>query len=694
MSAHLPRLRTLAIPAMGALTTLMVSAQAAYAEDIPPVGIGDLMPSPSSSVPEGQGTLYETYSNPTLWQLDSDYGVSDVLDPAAQVIADLCMALIVVLGRACIVIVQWIFQVTSLPELQDVLTGSISGAAGAVSSTLLPAALAVGAFVAFTKHKEGGGSGGLSQLAWVAISGIVSVSLLTTPQVWVDGVDTTRQVGASVALEAASGGIDKGSADFPFALGHEPYYSGSGRDDMIRKSGDAVWRSFVATPWCLANFGSFEVCDKYGKQLLDQGTSAETRKEWLQETVTEEAVGEDSVTWRQGHSPMGRIAVTVTALICVAIFAALVIALAFASLASLLGAMMLLVAGTVFACLWVIPGRPRQWGLRWFDQLLGLTLQSFVATMVLGCVLVVQVATTQMFGVYGWAPSAGLSIAAALMAFKFRRIMESIVGVSGGTGSPLSSAMGLVATHSIGRVLRKRTPTKPSAGDSGTPATGRGPSGSGPFRPASRPLPPSPKPASPSGSSSPTPPTPSNPNNPTPTPTTPATPPTPSGTPSPTTATPPPPAAGGPTPATPTPATPTPATPAPPAPRQPAATPPTPTPPQPSPKPSPANPATPNPAPAPAPVPAAAAAPAGGAGQTPSPQPAAGAAPAAVGPAYWQAPLPGTPGPRAVVQAAARRAAMSPAHARRRAARPATQPPPPPRPAAPANRAAVPRPRS
>ncbi|MFJ6355030.1 hypothetical protein ACIQKB_36935 [Streptomyces sp. NPDC092046] len=456
MTAPSPRLRlrTLAIPVLFALTTLVVVSGTAHAETIDPVGIGDLLPSPSTTVPKGQGTLYETYSNPNLWLLDSDFGRWDVVDPMGESVAEILMALIVIIGTAVVVIVKWIFGLTSVPELQGALTDTIGGAAEGLSTTLLPAALAVGALVAFAKHREGGGGGGLSQIAWVFVSGVVSISLLSTPQVWVDGVDTTRQVGASVALNATSGGVAQGNQEFPFKLGHEPAFTGNGRDDMLRKSSDAIWRAYVANPWCLAEFGSIEACQQYGKGLLDQGTSKDTRKEWLQASVSERKVGKDSADWRAGKNPVGRIAVLVPALIVLLIFAALVLALAFASLASLIGSLMLLVAGVVFACLWVIPGRPRQWGLRWFDQLLGLTLQSFIATMTLGCVLVVQVVSTQMFATFQWVPSAGLSIAAALMAFKFRKIMESIVGVAGATSSPIGSMLGMMATRSATRALR------------------------------------------------------------------------------------------------------------------------------------------------------------------------------------------------------------------------------------------------
>ncbi|MGW0121719.1 hypothetical protein [Streptomyces sp. NPDC003327] len=485
---RLPRLRTLAIPAMLALTTVVVAAGHAHAEAIDPVGIGDLLPSPETNIPDGQGTLYEEYGSSSVWLLDTNYGVYDVMDPILETIADVCMALITVIGIGVIVIVQWIFQLTSLPELQNALAGMIGGTAKGLSTTLLPAALAVGALVAFAKQRESGGGGGLSQLAWVAVSGVVSISLLTTPQVWVDGVDTTRQVGASVALQATAGGISQGNQEYPFKLGHEPTYTGTGRDDMIRKSSDAIWRSYVAAPWCLAEFGSFEVCEKIGKQVLDLGDSREDRKEWLEDNAGDEDIGRASKRWHQGHNPLGRIAITVPALAVLLLFAVLVIRLAFTSLASLIGALMLLIAGTLFACLWVIPGRTRQWGLRWFDQLIGLTLQSFISTLTLGSVLVVQVAITRMFGVYGWAPSVGLSIAAAIMAIKFNKILESILGVSaGGASSPFGAVLGMLTTRSLTRAMSRgssSTQTKKAApsrgsGSAGGDGGGRGGGGGG-----------------------------------------------------------------------------------------------------------------------------------------------------------------------------------------------------------------------
>lgn len=506
MIRRAPRARSAALLLLPVLTMMVALAAHAHADTIDPMGVGDLMPSPTNQVPRGGGTLYETYSDTSLWMLDSDYGTWDTLDPIIETLADLCMVLLAVIGSACVVIVQWIFQVTSLPELEAAITDSLGGAAGVLSATILPSALVVGGLVALAQAKEGGGAGGgLSQMMWVLVSGVVSVSLLTSPQTWVSGVDTVRTVGAGVTMEAAAAGVDDGTADVPFALGHAPRFTGNTRDDMLRRSADSVWRAQVATPWCIAEFGSLEVCQTYGRDLLDQGPDKEKRKEWLQDHVTTDAVGEASVTWRQGHQPLLRLTVTATGLLSMIIFAVLLLTLTFASLASLIGALLLLLSGVFFASLWVIPGRPRQWGHRWFDQLLARCLESVIATLVLGAVLAVQTASTRMFDAYGWLAATGLSIMTAAVAMKFRGVVAGIFGVS--SASPAGAIGGYLVYRSLARAAGRAagssggTPRPvatrgPRGGSGGSAPAGSGGGGPGPggglVRPARRPPPPPP----------------------------------------------------------------------------------------------------------------------------------------------------------------------------------------------------------
>jgi hypothetical protein len=470
---RLPRMRTVAIPVLGALATLMVCASAAHAADIPPAGIGDLMPSPSMPTPKGGKTFYEQYSNPLIWSLDSDYGITDVIDPALESVADICMALIAAVGSAAVVMVEWFFNLVSIPELQNAMTKAIGGASKGLTQTLLPSAIAVGGFIAFLNHKNARGSG-LSQIGWVIVSGILSVSLLTSPGAWVGAVDTGRQLGSNIAMNATANGIGDGNQKFPMSSKHAPKYTDNSRDTMLRKSSDAVWRTYVATPWCIANFGSIEVCKKYGTDILDKGIDFDgERLDYMQDNLTEKSVGLDSKHWKEGHNPVGRIMITVPGLFAVIVFCAQLLILALASLASLLGALMLLVAGVLFACMWVIPGRPRQWGLRWFDQLLGFTLQSAIVTLVLGCTMILQTVITTLIPTLGYLPAAGLSIAGAIVAVKFRKIMESIVGVTGGGMGAGGAVMGLLAakaaSKAAGFIGRQATKSKPFLGYTGQP---------------------------------------------------------------------------------------------------------------------------------------------------------------------------------------------------------------------------------
>ncbi|MHA7957160.1 hypothetical protein ACX9I7_05305 [Streptomyces sp. L500] len=437
---------------MGTLTTLMVTGGAASAKDTSkynPAGMGVLLPSPSTR-PSGQsGTLFERYSGSGLYQLDCQLGWDEIGYQIQQGIAVIFMGLTVLVGLAAVVVVQWAIKFTSVKELQEAITHAISGAAGAVSETLLPTALAVGALVAWVNHRKAGGSA-LSQLGWVAASGILSASLLTTPQAWVGGIDSVRSIGSSVAMEATSAGMGKETKE-PIDIGGDVAFNGSTQDNMLRQSADAIWRSYVVTPWCVAEFGNMNVCKEYAQKLWDEkGDDTGAREDWLSKHVCSDCVGDPAVNWRKGKNA-GRVPVTIAAFVCVVLFAALAIALAFASLASLIGALMLLLAGVIFACMWVIPGRPRQWGIRWFDMLLGFTLQSFVSTMVLGCVLILNTASVSMIGKYGWFASAGISITSAIVAFKFRGVMESIVGVTGAM-SPGASAFGSAMARGAGRL--------------------------------------------------------------------------------------------------------------------------------------------------------------------------------------------------------------------------------------------------
>lgn len=428
----LPRLRTLLIPTAGILATLGVLAPAAAADgpdDYKPGGIGDMMPSPFK--PPGQGTLFETYS-PEVYQLDKqlsdDLTGGDLIDGWLHGFGNMLMQVLTLVGRAAVVVVGWCFNVVSLPEVEGAISKAIGAAAGPMMTTFLPTAVAVGGFVAWAKKSE---SSPLGQLAWVAASAAIATTFLVAPATWVKGVDNGRQLGASVAMTTIGAGLS-GSDDaaMPFKT-PEPKWSGNEKDNTVRRAADAVWRTYVATPWCIADLGSVKACQRWGNEVVKRGTDMDDREDYLSSTLNTDTIGSEAVEWRQGHTPGGRIGVLIAGIISCVIFSALALTLAFTTLASLIGALMLLVCGVAFATLWCIPGKPRQWGVQWFEMLIGLVMVSFTATMLLGSVMVVCVAMMSLLPTYGWLMVSALNICAAAMAFKVKGRLDGIVSAGG-----------------------------------------------------------------------------------------------------------------------------------------------------------------------------------------------------------------------------------------------------------------------
>ncbi|MEV6681241.1 hypothetical protein AB0N09_30885 [Streptomyces erythrochromogenes] len=445
----------------GLLTTYVLFAPAAAAADdkdqYRPGGIGDMMPSPIK--PDGQGTMFETYSAPTYSldvQLADDYLSGDFGDKMANNLVGGLMWLLIAVGRAAVVITQWTFKVVSIPEIEDAIARAIEGAAQPMVTTLMPSALAVGAFIAWAKRGE---SSVVSQLAWVCASAAIATTLLVSPSTWVKGVDEGRQFGASISMSTLGSSLS-GSTEsaMPFQT-PEPAWGKSEADNTLRKASDSVWRTYVATPWCVADLGSVAACKKWGKQLADNYGDMKKREEFLKKTLNTETVGEEAVKWRQGHNPAGRIGILLTSLICVAIFAAMMITLAFATLASLLGALMLLVCGVGFAALWCIPGKPRQWGVAWFEALFGMVMMSFTSTMLMGSVLIMSTVTLSLMPTYGWLMVCALNIAVALVAVSMKSRLEGIVSASGvqmGGRGIISGISNMTRARRLRRVLRRR----------------------------------------------------------------------------------------------------------------------------------------------------------------------------------------------------------------------------------------------
>ncbi|WBQ02907.1 type IV secretion system protein [Kribbella sp. CA-293567] len=441
-----------------ALTTLAVTTiifcQTALAADpdtgpTNPTGFGDLLPTPDLTGGDTR-TLFEQYS-PTAYGLDFETSFRDPIQAVFNGYAHMVMMYIVAITRAAISVGWWLFSFTDIKPLTDTAAAAIGTVNTEFVGWLLPSALAFGAIAAYAQRRASGSA--MGQLVWVFAAGLLATSFAVAPSTWLTGVDGARQIGSD-AVVGTSTQVLGDTVKVPMTM-PEPSFSGTERDTLLRKSGDATWRAFAATPWCVAEFGSLAACERYGKGLLDKGTDGEARKEYIDNQVSKGEGGGDSSTvkWAKGENPFGRIGVLTLGAIAATLFAFLTISLAFTALMAFVGCMLLLVVGVLFACLWAIPGRTRQWGMNWFEALLGLVLQSILALLVFSTTLALVTAVFGLTDTLGWLPVSGLAIAVLIAGFRLRRLFESMSSMMRpGAGSLLMG--GLARRGATGAVRR------------------------------------------------------------------------------------------------------------------------------------------------------------------------------------------------------------------------------------------------
>ncbi|TCC05799.1 hypothetical protein [Kribbella soli] len=434
--------------------SLIVTSQVALAADpnqgpTNPAGFGDLLPAPDLTHGDTK-TLFEEYS-PMVYGLDFETSLRDPMQGVFNGYAHMTMMFIVAITRGAIAVGWWLFSFTDIKSLTDTASAAIGNVNMELVGWLLPSALALGAIAAYAQRRASGSA--MGQLVWVLVAGVVATSFAMAPKTWLSGVDGARQVGADAVVSTSTDALG-GSMSTPIAW-PQPSFAGAKKDTLLRKSGDATWRAFAATPWCVAEFGSIAACQRYGKAILDKGTDGDARNSYIDNEISKAEGGGDAATvkWAKGKNPFGRIGVLTLGAIAASLFAFLTIALALTALMAFVGCMMLLVVGVLFACLWAIPGRPRQWAMNWFEALLGLVLQSVLALLVFSTTLALVTAVFGLTDTLGWLPVSGLAIAVLVAGFRLRRLFESMsTMMRPGMGSLMMG--GLARRGAMGAVRR------------------------------------------------------------------------------------------------------------------------------------------------------------------------------------------------------------------------------------------------
>lgn len=324
-------------------------------------------------------------------------------------------------------------------------------------------------------------------------------------------VDNLRRGIAVGAIEGFSSSASAGTsaAGFPVTA----YTSGQGGDGLtmdvdqvnaVRKLANSMWNVYAMTPWCYAMFGSTTVCSSVdgangnklgegaiyllrtnsyglgfgdGKTIWDERSTfvAHNSKgdglcpaQWNPANVAggsynskPDAVGGDTCNWVRGQS-FARLGSVVFLTITSLPMALLLLALVLFGVMAVVGFILLLLTGLIFLLGWMIPGRMRQIGIKWFEAVLASLIQSVIITTVLGGVMVLSAILNNGLGKYGYFMVVFLNIAIFVVGFRLRGQFESITQTSSpASASPVSQYMAMRLLSGAGRMGRKAVPRLP-----------------------------------------------------------------------------------------------------------------------------------------------------------------------------------------------------------------------------------------
>jgi len=493
-------------------------AQSAVADDLivspsPPDGA---QPTPFEAV------SLASYSLPVFLS-DSHHGapyVQETMWNMVNAVGNVLLYLTFSLIRGAIACMQWMLQLNIYQENKVAIDNAVLGLANQIFWPLFGATLAIAGVAMYARMKREGGGSIFNDAVWCIAASVLAVTFAGIPgsenhytaqqqqQCQVSGVcpnvsalgpstvmsdldDLRRLIGVgAIKGFASSSDASKSAAGFPAVQ----YGTGSGTDptqldlsgvNAVRKLADSMWNVYAVTPWCYAMFNSVTACGHDSGTGTGEGAHYLLRDAtWTQRTVyfkdhpadgqngdqatcpaewAESGTGETShaqCNWIRGQS-FGRLGMVVLVTFVSIPMALLLLALVLYGVMAIVGFILLLLVGLLFLLGWMIPGRMRQIGVRWFETVLASLLQSVIITTVLGAVMVLGGILNKGIPSYGYFMVVLLHFAVFIAAFKMRGHFENITQMSSATStSPVSQYMAMKTLSALGRAGRsvRRTP--------------------------------------------------------------------------------------------------------------------------------------------------------------------------------------------------------------------------------------------
>jgi hypothetical protein len=403
-------------------------------------------------------TLYETYDF-TDYKLtvkpdeeNSDwFGIEDTVLQVVGFINNLILWACLGMLYGSLSLLEWFLNLTLYRESAAEIDTATQMIADQVFWPLIAATVAVGAFITYARWR-GDGHGFLSDLGWVVAAGAIAVGFAAAPSQLMDTVDSVRQDLAT--------GVMSGSSDYTDAKGNPtgfptPEISGDPQAAGTRRLVDAVWSTFGATPWCLAEFRSLDVCKVAGFHALAGD------EQWRQWMDTLDNGGAPPAFGENGHWIRGQDITRTGYLLALALITIpmglILLRLVVSGIGAVTGFLLMLIVGLSFLVLWPIPGWFRQLGTRYWVYTLGLEFQGLFITIVISGATVGSALISTQTGKYGFFVVALLNIGLFSSAMKARAWMELMTTIGG------AGAMGFAAVMLVRSVARTATRTGSAA---------------------------------------------------------------------------------------------------------------------------------------------------------------------------------------------------------------------------------------
>ena len=419
----------------------------------------------------GGQTVFEQYG-PQKFALylqlsDSNHGAPYVSQTMWEILRSIESALtymVFLLARGAITSMEWLLNLHIYSDNSAAIDAAVRAVAAQVFWPLFGATLAIGAFSAYARMKREGGGSLFNDASWLIAASIFAVAFVSGPSTVMGELDNLRTDLASAAMTGYSSYAPVGVSAAGFPASNLP----ADQAGSTRKLADAMWNVYVVAPWCYVNFDSMSECSDVGKDYIEGDARWTALTNWMCGSSTAGGctdVGGNSddtqppycpkelnadCDWIRGQS-FGRLGAALFVTIVDIPLVAMLLVLVLYGIMAILGFIMLLLLGVFFVLGWMIPGRLRQMGVRWFEEVLGSLLQSVIITAVIGSVMVIDAVLNLAIPTYGFFMVGLLNLATFIVGFRLRGKLENITGIGSGTTSPFSNYMAMRAVGAVGK---------------------------------------------------------------------------------------------------------------------------------------------------------------------------------------------------------------------------------------------------